>query len=184
MTNEASQIERRIRVLHLEDDRNDAELIKTALEEHHIPCSITRIDSLPAFEAALQTERVDLILSDSKLPSFDTLNALAFSRERCPDIPFIFVSGTTSPRIKAEAARLGASDFINKDDLPRLARVVNWLFLSRNRGSHTRAMPEVGIPVMVQCKEFRCLGYLDREGIWRDFKTSAELPDAIDWTDL
>lgn len=184
MMNEASQIERRIRVLHLEDDRMDAELIQAALEEHRIPCSITRVDSRATFEAALQTGRVDLVLSDSKLPSFDTIEALALSHERCPDVPFIFISGTTSPRLKAEAARLGASDFISKDDLPRLVRVVNWLFFSRNRESRTRAIPEMGIPVLVQCKEFRCLGYLDREGKWRDFKTSAELPDAIDWSDI
>lgn len=184
MKNEASQIERPIRVMHLEDNQMDAELIHNALEEHHIPCSITRIDSRPAFEAALQAERVDLILSDSSLPSFDTLGALVLARERFPNIPFIFVSGSSSPRVKAEASRLGASDFISKDDLSRLARVVNWLFLVRNRESRGRALPEVGAPVMVHCKGFRCLGYLDREGKWRDFKTSTELPDAVDWSDF
>lgn len=184
MTNKASHIERRLSVLHLEDDQLDAELIQGALEEHNIPCDITRVDSRPAFEAALKAQRIDLILSDSKLPGFDTLGALRLVQESYPGIPFIFVSGATLPRTKAEASRLGASDFVSKDDLPRLARVVGWLFLSRNGQSGSPALPEVGTPVMVRCKGFRCLGYLDRDGKWRDFNTSAELPDALDWSVL
>jgi CheY-like chemotaxis protein len=169
----------------LEDDPLDAELIESELHEHGIPCSITRIYTRDDFETALKKEPCDLILSDSKLPGFDTLLALTLVRQRHPSVPFVFVSGAVSPKSKADALLLGASDFIAKDDLPRLTRVVNWLF-SPNQQHKRRipALPEVGMPVMVQCKEFRCLGYLDHEGAWRDFEKSLKLADVIDWSDL
>jgi CheY-like chemotaxis protein len=177
-------MERRLQVLHLEDDALDAELIKSELDEQKIPCAVTRIDTREGFEAALKNRRPDLILSDSRLPGFDTAQALKLARQRCPDVPFIFVSGAVSPKVRADALRLGASDYIGKDDLPRLTLLVNWLFSSDQHKHRIPALPEIGTPVTVHCKEFRCLGYLDRNGTWRDFKNSSELSDVIDWSDL
>lgn len=182
--NEASQAQKNLRVLHLEDDPLDAELIESELHERGIPCSITRVCTREDFDAAVKEEPCDLILSDSKLPGFDTLLALAITRQRCPSVPFIFVSGSVSPKAKADALMLGASDFIGKDDLTRLTRLVNWLFSSQPHKRRVPALPEVGIPVMVQCKDFRCLGYLDSEGAWRDYVKSLKLSDVVDWADL
>jgi len=184
MMGESGQTKKDIRVLHLEDDPMDAELIETALAEHDIPCSMSRVCTQAAFEAAIQQGGFDLILSDSKLPGYDTVSALVLARQRCPDVPFIFVSGSVSPNVKGEAFRHGASDFISKDDLAKLARVLNWLFFTDKRKRRVPPLPEMGMPVMVQCKEFRCLGYLARDGKWRDFGTSAELPGVVDWSDL
>jgi CheY-like chemotaxis protein len=182
--NEASPAQKNLRILHLEDDPLDAELIESELHEHGIPCAITRVCTRDAFDTALKGEPCDLILSDSKLPGFDTLLALTITRQRCPNVPFVFVSGAVSPKAKADALMLGASDFIGKDDLPRLTRLVHWLFSPNQHKRRIPALPEVGIPVMVQCKDFRCLGYLDREGTWRDFEKSLKLSDVIDWADL
>jgi CheY-like chemotaxis protein len=184
MKNEASQTDPPLRVIHLEDDPLDAELIENELREQHIPCSITRISTRKEFEAALVKEPFDLILSDSKLPGFDTILALTLARQNRPTVPFIFVSGTLSPKIKADALLLGAADFIRKDDLPRLARVVKWLCSEQKHQRKVPPLPEIGAPVMVQCKDFRCLGYLDRQGTWRDFEKSSELTGVIDWSDL
>jgi len=182
--NEASTAQKTLRVLHLEDDPLDAELIESELHEHGVPCAITRVCTRETFDAALKEEPCDLILSDSKLPGFDTLLALTITRQRCPGVPFVFVSGSSSPKTKADALMLGASDFIGKDDLPRLTRLVHWLFSSQPHKRRIPALPEVGVPVMVQCKDFRCLGYLDREGSWRDFQNSLKLGDVVDWSDL
>jgi CheY-like chemotaxis protein len=181
MTGESGQTKSCIRVLHLEDDPIDAELIETALKEHNIPCSITRAYTQEMFEAAFQKGDFDLILSDSQLPSFDTLSALTRAHGRYPDVPFIFVSGTASPNIKGEAFRHGASEFISKDDLPKLARAVSSLFFRRKH--QISPLPEMGMPVMVQCREFRCVGYLDRGGKWRGYGTSAELSDVVGWSE-
>jgi len=61
--------------------------------------------------------------------------------------------------------------------------VLNGLFKSKDSGEKS-STPEVGTPVVVHCKEFRCLGYLDNDGKWRDFARSDELPEVIDWCDL
>jgi len=84
-------------VLHLEDDPMDAELIETALAEHDIPCSMSRVCTQAAFEAAIQQGGFDLILSDSKLPGYDTVSALVLARQRCPEVPSFFVSALVSP---------------------------------------------------------------------------------------
>jgi CheY-like chemotaxis protein len=157
-------------------------LIETVLREHDIPCSITRVSTAQAFEESLQKGGFDLILSDSHLPSFDTISALTSARKRWPDVPFIFVSGNVSPNIKGEAFRHGASEFISKDNLPKLARAVSSLFFRRKH--QISPLPEMGMPVMVQCREFRCVGYLDRGGKWRDYGTSSELSDVVGWSEV
>jgi CheY-like chemotaxis protein len=177
------QMKAPLRVLHLEDNSWDAELIKGELEKSEIPCSITQICTQKEFEAALRRGDFDVVVSDSQLPGFETLKALTRTREVCPAVPFIFVSGTSSPSIKANAFFRGAVDFIQKDELPKLASVLSQLFRWNNSGAKIPA-PEIGIPVVVQCKEFRCLGYLDRGGKWRDFARSHELPEVIDWCHL
>lgn len=173
-----------LRVLHLEDNSWDAELIKWEFAKHDIPCSITQLCTEKDFEAAIQKGGVDIILSDSQLPGFNTLTALTRSREVCPTVPFVFVSGTTSPTLKANAFFRGAADFVPKDELPKLVSVVNRLLYSDKSKGTISPLPEIGIPVMVRCGEYRCLGYLDRQGKWRDFLKSSELEDVIDWCDL
>ncbi len=86
--------EKEVRILHLEDDAVDAELIYAALESAGISCKRTRVQSSAEFSDALRMGGFDLILSDYRLPGYDGISALSFVRERYPDIPFIFVSGT------------------------------------------------------------------------------------------
>lgn len=170
-----------LRVLHLEDNSWDAELIRLELERSKVPCCITQVWTEKDFNAALDHGGVDLILSDSRLPSFETLKALTRAREVCPKVPFIFVSGMASPAMRANAFFRGATDFIQKDELPKLVSLVNRLAEASNGNGR---LPEIGMPVMVHCAGFNCLGYLDREGKWRDFARSGELPAVIDWTEL
>jgi CheY-like chemotaxis protein len=181
---ESRQATSRLRVLHLEDNSLDAELIRNELEEHDIHCNFTQIHNRQAFEAELQKGRVDLILSDSQLPGFDTMSALALTRQRFQNLPFIFVSGSTSFNVKGEAFRKGATDFIGKDNLPKLARVVQWMFFINRWPRRRPVLPEMGTPVVVQCRGFCSLGFLGRDGKWRDFETSTELSDVIDWSEI
>lgn len=179
--NAEKQMTKPLRVLHLEDNSWDAELIREELERIKIPCSITQIWTEKDFNTALEKGGIDLILSDSQLPGFQTLKALTRTREVCPSVPFIFVSGTTSPTIKANAFFRGATDFIPKNELPRLVSLVDRLFSATNSDGR---IPEIGMPVVVHCVGFTCLGYLDRAGKWRDYARSGELPAVIDWCEL
>ena len=178
---EADKNKRALRILHLEDDPLDVELIESELKEHGISCIITPIYTREAFEAAFQEDRVDLIFSDSNLPCFDTLSALKWVREFHPLIPFVFISGNRSPKAKSDALAAGATDFLDKSDLKRLIDSVSVLVKDDPSQKNPTRLPAVGTPVMVQCKEFRCLGYWGNDRKWHAYKDSSELPEVTNW---
>lgn len=110
-----------LRVLHLEDSVLDAELIRKNLADAGILCEFTRVETRKDYELALNKGTFDLILTDYTLPSYDGLSALSVATEKCPDIPFIFVSGTIGEDRAIEALKRGAMDYVLKDKLSRLA---------------------------------------------------------------
>jgi len=114
-----------LHVLSLEDDPRDAELIQTLLEAGGIDCEITRVETEPGFLAVVEHHNVDLILADYTLPSFDGLSALNLAKGRCPDVPFIFVSGTLGEEVSIEALKIGATDYVLKTRLSRLVPSVH-----------------------------------------------------------
>jgi PAS domain S-box-containing protein len=111
---------RPLRILSLEDDPRDTELIQGLLEAEGIACEVTRVDTQPAFQASLEGDRIDLILADYTLPSFDGLLALKLAMSACPDVPFIFVTGTLGEEVAIEALKIGATDYVLKTRLSRL----------------------------------------------------------------
>src|SRR5438046_1715309 len=113
-----------LRILHLEDNANDAELLRVMLERQGINCAIKRVETREAFQMALEREQFDLIISDFTLPSFDGLSALTIARQKRPEVPFVFVSGTIGEEAAVESLRHGAIDYVLKDRLSRLAASV------------------------------------------------------------
>ncbi len=109
-----------LRILLLEDDPGDAELIQDLLEADHLVCEVTRVQTRAEFLAALENADVDLILADYQLPSFDGLSALTLAQSARPDLPFIFVSGTLGEDVAIEALKIGATDYVLKTRLSRL----------------------------------------------------------------
>ena len=115
-----------LRILHLEDDANDAEIISDVLETGGVACQVTRVETRDAFVASLEAGGFDLILADFSLPSFDGISALRLALERCPDVPFIFVSGTLGDDVAIEAVKVGgAMDYVLKDGLSRIVSSVH-----------------------------------------------------------
>lgn len=118
-------MEQRLRILHLEDDPVDAELVQVTLAEAGIQSDIVRTDTREGFTGALESCQYDVILADYTLPGFDGMSALRIVSEQCgPDVPFIFVSGTLGEDIAADAVRMGAVDYVLKNRLDRLPRAV------------------------------------------------------------
>jgi PAS domain S-box-containing protein len=111
-------------ILHLEDDAKDAELLQALLESEGIICQVTRVDSQADFLAAIEHGGFDLILADHTLPSFDGFSALKITLEKCPDVPFIFVSGTLGEEVAIEALKIGATDYVLKERLSRIVPAV------------------------------------------------------------
>ena len=113
-----------LRILHLEDDPNDAALVQAALEADGIACAITRVQSYDDFVAALEGGGVDLILSDCTLPGFDGMEAMKIAHAKWPAIPLIFVSGTLGEERAIDSLKSGVTDYVLKGRLARLVPAV------------------------------------------------------------
>src|SRR5437868_7518990 len=109
-----------LRILHLEDDPNDAALVLSTLEAGGISCVIARVENHDDFVTALEHGGVGLILSDFSMPAFDGFSALEIARGKFPDVPFILVSGTLGEELAIDSLKRGATDYILKQHLSRL----------------------------------------------------------------
>src|SRR5947209_2300667 len=96
-----------LRVLYLEDDLRDAELVQDTLEADGITSQVRQVETETDFKAALDEGGFGIILADYTLPDFDGLSALKIAQQRSPDVPFIFVSGTLGEDVAVEALKTG-----------------------------------------------------------------------------
>jgi two-component system cell cycle sensor histidine kinase/response regulator CckA len=110
-----------LQVIHVEDSHDDSVLVKTLLEKDGLVCEIFRVETREELVDALQNVDCDLILSDCTLPQFHGLEALAIARTKRPDVPFIFVSGTIGEETAIKSLQNGATDYVLKQRLSRLA---------------------------------------------------------------
>src|SRR5690348_13637607 len=101
-----------LRVLHLEDHKDDAFFIEQALTGAGIQVSITLTKNASQFKAALDKEPFDLILADHSMPSFSGTEAMEIARQKFPGIPFICVSGDVHPDQIDISLAAGATDYI------------------------------------------------------------------------
>ena len=112
------------RILYLEDDRADVELVRAKLEDEGFTCDIIHVETQADFVATLNNGGFDVILADYRLPSFDGLTALSIARERTPEVPFIFLSGTMGEELAIETLKKGATDYVLKQRLSRLGPAI------------------------------------------------------------
>jgi PAS domain S-box-containing protein len=117
-----------MQLLHLEDSPSDAELIGMLLKREWPDCKIHHVSTSAEYLRALDTEKFELILSDYTLPGFDGLAALAMARTRCPQTPFVFLSGTIGEERAVEALKRGATDYVIKDRPTRLVPAIRQAF--------------------------------------------------------
>jgi PAS domain S-box-containing protein len=113
-----------LNVICLEDSPNDAELIRLNLEKAGYQMNFRVVSSGREFESILKTEPFNLVLSDYRLPSYSGAQALKFVKARYPSIPFICISGTVGDEFAVELMKMGASDYVLKDKLYKLAPAV------------------------------------------------------------
>jgi signal transduction histidine kinase len=113
-----------MRILHLEDSLLDHQLVCRHLEKVGLRCKVDRVETLAEFEAAVHGRCFDLILADYRLPGFTALDAWATLQNQRPPPPFILLSGTIGESAAVSAIHLGISDYLHKDDLTSLERVM------------------------------------------------------------
>jgi PAS domain S-box-containing protein len=110
----------KLRILHLEDNPEDVELVRETIAAQGIEAGIVDVETRDDLINALEKGNFDLILADYTLPSFDGLTALAIVRAKFPFLPFIFVTGTMGEEKAVETLKQGATDYVLKSHLTRL----------------------------------------------------------------
>jgi len=113
-----------LRILHLEDEPDFAELVRTLFEQDNLPAEINRVSAKAPFEKAVEAGGFDIIISDYHLPGYTGLEALKTAQKQCPHVPFILVSGTIGEQAAIESLRAGATDYVLKQKPDRLPSAV------------------------------------------------------------
>lgn len=113
-----------LRILVLEDVAADVVRINHELRKGGLSFQCKRVETKQDFLRELEQNPPDIILSDHGLPTFDGFTALAVARDRCPDTPFIFVTGSMGEEMAIDSLRSGASDYVLKESLFNLAPAV------------------------------------------------------------
>jgi diguanylate cyclase (GGDEF)-like protein len=113
-----------LRLLLIVDSEDDAALVVRALTFSGYDVMAARVETGAALVEALEKQSWDLAIADYSMPRFSGTAALELLRERDPDIPFIFVSGTTGDDSAVTAIKAGAQDYIMKGNLKRLIPAV------------------------------------------------------------
>jgi len=108
------------KILILEDNATDAELMERALRDSGNYFSSIRVEIRESFEAALNDFHPDLILSDYSLPAYNGRAALEFVKITSPETPVIMVTGALGEEAAVELLKAGAKDYVLKDKITRL----------------------------------------------------------------
>jgi len=113
-----------INILHLEDSELDHQLVCRALSKDKLPFTISRVDSLIDFEQQLRQNNFDVVLADYRLPGFNALDAWVVLQNSSAKLPFVLLSGAIGEPAAVAAIQRGISDYLPKDDLQNLSRVI------------------------------------------------------------
>ncbi|MDP8242177.1 MAG: response regulator, partial [Candidatus Celaenobacter antarcticus] len=108
---------KKMKILMLEDNRFDADLIKEELISHKFDFTSEVVQTEKDFINAIHDFKPDIILSDYSLPQFTGFEALEIAKKLIPDIPFIIITGSLSEEMAADSIKRGAWDYVLKENL-------------------------------------------------------------------
>jgi two-component system sensor histidine kinase UhpB len=117
--------DKHLHILHLEDSEVDHQLVVRALQKDPRPFSIRRVDTLQGFQEHTQTGQFHVIVADYRLPGFTALDAWDLLKDLAHRPPFILLSGAIGESAAVAAIQLGISDYLPKDDVRNLRRVMD-----------------------------------------------------------
>ena len=173
-------MEPELRILVLEDVAVDVVLLNRELRRSGLTFRSKRVDTKKAFLSELEENPPDIILSDHGLPGFDGLSALAIAHDKCPDTPFVFLSGTFGGEMAGKLPE-GATAYVHKDHLgSRLVPVIRRVLAeAKDRQRHKlveQALQDNAeqFRLLVDCVTDSAVCILDEAGVITHWNTSAE----------
>ncbi|MBN8707292.1 MAG: response regulator [Bacteroidetes bacterium] len=132
----------KIKILHVEDDPNDAMLIETVIREGFPNADITVVTSEHDFAAEIEKKDYQLILADYHIAGFSGEEALEIAVVKAWAVPFIFVSGTIHEEHAIEFLKTGAWDYVFKDNLKRLIPAISRALADAQKNLETKIQKE------------------------------------------
>jgi len=120
----ADRMNKALRVLFVEDTEDDVVLILRLLRKNGYAPEHRRVETGSAMREALLERPWDVVIVDNRLPDFSGIEAIALLKDTGLDIPLIIVSGAIQEETAVECMRLGARDYIRKENLSRLAPAI------------------------------------------------------------
>ena len=168
------------RILHLEDDPWDARLIREYLRSAGVTAEITVAGTREAFEALLP-QGFDVILADYHIPRVGGLEALGLARSLDPHIPFILVTGALGDERAVELLRSGATDFVLKDRLGRLASAIERAVFERGA---RRQQEQMQLRLAQAQRLSRMAAQAARMGTWQIHVASGRIECSDEFLDL
>ena len=132
---------KKLRIIYIEDNLTDYEMVKAVLEEEGLLGDMIRVEKKDEFIINIQDFKPDIVLSDFNLPVFHGLEALEIMKTHHPEIPFIIVTGNLSDEIAVDLIKKGAWDYVLKENIVRLVPSINYSFeLKKSREERAQAL--------------------------------------------
>jgi len=128
----------------VQDTVDDTLLCLRGLRHAGFRPTYERVATAAEFEAALQRQGWDLIVSEYRLPNFTALAALALCRTNGWDIPFIIVSDVLDADSAVAAMKAGADDCVSKAAPGRFVSAVEEALVRAERRTEQRRI-EAGL---------------------------------------
>jgi len=118
-------VDKKLRILILEDVPTDAELIERELQKAEVAFTSRWVDNRDTFLKELEDFSPNIVLSDYSMPHFNGIEALELVKERFPSIPLIIVTGSMNEETAVECLKNGAADYVIKENMTRLGQAVD-----------------------------------------------------------
>jgi signal transduction histidine kinase len=122
--NDVESLPAELRVLHVEDNDLDAELVSQALRKGGFSPSVVVVQSPAEFGQQLRSHAPDVVLADYNLPQWEGMETVEVLRREGIDVPVILVSGALGDITAVECIKRGATDYVLKDGLARLPEAI------------------------------------------------------------
>jgi PAS domain S-box-containing protein len=145
-----------LRLLMVDDSEDDVLLIIREIKRGGYNPFYERVETAEAMKKTLREKRWDIILCDYKMPNFSAPMAIAIVKEANIDTPLIIISGAIGEETATECMRLGAQDYIMKNNLSRLCPAVARELAEsevRNRQRQAECQRKAAIEAMLQSEE-------------------------------